>query len=58
VVQADDKKKPKNCIFTIWLAQMPYQETEYPPVVLPERVRHDHHVRQLVPLDIVAPVVY
>ena len=58
VVQADDKKKARlNCIHHL-LAQMPYQETEHAPVVLPERVRHDDYVRQPVPLDIVVPEVY
>jgi polyphosphate kinase 2 len=58
VVQADDKKKARlNCIHHL-LAQMPYQETEHPPVVLPERVRHEDYVRQPVPQDIVVPEVY
>ncbi|CAM3594119.1 polyphosphate kinase 2 [Polaromonas hydrogenivorans] len=58
VVQADDKKKARlNCIHHL-LAQMPYQETQHPPVVLPERIRHDDYVRQPVPQDIVVPEVY
>ena len=58
VVQADDKKKARlNCIHHL-LQQMPYQETEHPPVVLPERVRHEDYVRQPVPQDIVVPEVY
>jgi len=58
VVQADDKKKARlNCIHHL-LQQMPYQETQHPPVVLPERVRHEDYVRQPVPQDIVVPEVY
>ena len=58
VVQADDKKKARlNCIHHL-LQQMPYQETEHPPVVLPERIRHDDYVRQPVSLDIVVPEIY
>ena len=58
VVQADDKKKARlNCIHHL-LQQMPYQETEHPPVVLPERIRHEDYVRQPVPQDIVVPEVY
>jgi polyphosphate kinase 2 len=58
VVQADDKKKARlNCIYHL-LQQMPYQETERAPVVLPERVRHEDYVRHPVPQDIVVPEVY
>lgn len=58
VVQADDKKKARlNCIHHL-LQQMPYQETERPPVVLPERIRHEDYVRQPVSQDIVVPEVY
>ncbi|MDB5886970.1 MAG: hypothetical protein JWR74_3141 [Polaromonas sp.] len=58
VVQADDKKKARlNCIHHL-LAQMPYQETQHPPVVLPQRIRHEDYVRQPVSQDIVVPEVY
>ena len=58
VVQADDKKKARlNCIHHL-LEQMPYQETKHPPVVLPQRVRHEDYVRQPVSQDIVVPEVY
>ena len=58
VVQADDKKKARlNCIHHL-LEQMPYSETEHPPVVLPERVRHQDYVRQPVASDIVIPEIY
>jgi polyphosphate kinase 2 len=58
VVQADDKKKARlNCIHHL-LQQMPYQETEHPLVVLPERIRHEDYVRQPVSQDIVVPEIY
>lgn len=58
VVQADDKKKARlNCILHL-LAQMPYLETEHPPIVLPDRIRHEDYVRQPVPQAIVVPEVY
>ncbi len=58
VVHADDKKKARlNCIHHL-LQQMPYQDTEHPSIVLPDRVRHEDYVRQPVPDDIVVPEVY
>ena len=58
VVHADDKKKARlNCIHHL-LQQMPYQETEHPSVVLPERIRHEDYVRNPVPQNIVVPEVY
>ncbi|MES3014352.1 MAG: polyphosphate kinase 2 [Pseudomonadota bacterium] len=58
VVQAVDKKKARlNCIHHL-LGQMPYEETEHAPIVLPERERHEDYVRQPVPQDIVVPEVY
>jgi polyphosphate kinase 2 len=58
VVPADDKKKARlNCI-THLLQQLDYNEVEHPPVVMPERVRHDNYVRQPVPEEILVPQVY
>jgi polyphosphate kinase len=58
VVQAVNKKKARlNCIHHL-LQQMPYRETEHPPVVLPERVHHKDYVRHQVPQEIVVPEVY
>ena len=58
VVQAVDKKKARlNCIHHL-LGQMPYGETEHPPIVLPERVRHDDYRRNAVREDILVPEVY
>ena len=55
---SDDKKKARlNCIHHL-LQQMPYEETEHPPVVLPPRVRHEDYERRPVPLDIMVPEVY
>ena len=58
VVQAVDKKKARlNCIHHL-LQQMPYEETEHPPVVLPPRVRHEDYERRPVREDIIVPEVY
>jgi polyphosphate kinase len=58
VVQAVDKKKARlNCIHHL-LQQMPYEETEHPPVQLPQRVRHDDYARQPVRQEIVVPEIY
>ena len=58
VVQAVDKKRARlNCIDHL-LKQMPYQETEHPAIVLPDRVRHDDYVRNPVSQDIMVPEVY
>ena len=58
VVQAVDKKKARlNCIHHL-LQQMPYEDTEYPPVQLPQRVRHDDYARQPVRQEIVVPEIY
>jgi polyphosphate kinase len=58
VVQAIDKKKARlNCIQHL-LDQMPYEETEHAPIVLPERQRHDDYVRHPVPQELFVPEVY
>ncbi len=58
VVPADDKKKARlNCIQHL-LSQIPYFETERPPVVLPQRERHEDYVRGPVPADMIVPAVY
>ena len=58
VVQAVDKKRARlNCIDHL-LAQVPYVETEKPPVVLPQRERHEHYSRQAVPADMLVPESY
>ena len=58
VVQAVDKKKARlNCIHHL-LQQMPYHETPHPPIVLPDRVRHDDYVRHPVPQHLLVPEKY
>ncbi len=58
VVQAIDKKTARlNCIAHL-LKHFPYVEMEKPPVVLPERVRHEHYSRQAVPKEMLVPEIY
>ncbi len=58
VVQAVDKKRARlNCIHHL-LAQMPYEETEHAPIVLPERKRSDDYVRHPIPKELVVPEIY
>ncbi|WP_020205721.1 MULTISPECIES: polyphosphate kinase 2 [Cupriavidus] len=58
VVQAVDKKKARlNCIHHL-LQQMPYVERTQPPVVLPQRERHEDYSRQPVPQEMIVPEIY
>ena len=58
VVNADDKKRARlNCINHL-LAQMPYEATEYAPIVLPERERHADYQRHQIPPELIVPEVY
>jgi polyphosphate kinase 2 len=58
VVHAVDKKRARlNCVHHL-LQQFSYSETAKPPIVLPERERHEHYSRQAVPAEIVVPEVY
>jgi polyphosphate kinase 2 len=58
VVHAVDKKRARlNCIDHL-LKQFPYGEVQKPPIVLPERERHEHYSRQAVPSDMLVPEVY
>jgi polyphosphate kinase 2 len=58
VVQAVDKKTARlNCIHHL-LQQFDYHEIERPPVVLPERIRHEDYARQAVPEDMLVPEFY
>ena len=58
VVPADDKKTARlNCISHL-LAQIPYNETERPDVVLPPRERHEDYERHPVPASMVVPQVF
>jgi polyphosphate kinase 2 len=58
VVHAVDKKRARlNCIHHL-LQQFPYAEVKKPPIVLPERERHEHYSRQAVPAQMVVPEIY
>lgn len=58
VVPADNKKKARlNCIHHL-LSQIPYQEIEHAPIILPERERHEDYARQPVPSEICVPQIY
>ncbi len=58
VVQAVDKKRARlNCIHHL-LGQIPYEDVEHAPVVLPVRERREDYVRQPVRQEIVVPEIY
>jgi polyphosphate kinase 2 len=58
VVYAVDKKKARlNCIHHL-LRQVPYQEVEREPIVLPERVFNRDYYRNPVPPEMYVPAVY
>ncbi len=55
VVEAVDKKRARlNCISHL-LAQIPYEDIEHPPVLLPDRMRHDDYERHPVPREMYVP---
>jgi polyphosphate kinase 2 len=58
VVQAVDKKKARlNCISHL-LEQLPYEEIDHPPVLLPARVRNAEYFRRPVPEELYVPDRY
>jgi polyphosphate kinase len=58
VVQAVDKKKARlNCIAHL-LRQIPYEDVPKPPVILPDRVRHDDYERHPVPAEMYVPQLF
>jgi len=58
VVQAVDKKRARlNCIHHL-LQQFDYTQVPKPPIVLPERERHEHYSRQAVPPQMLVPEIY
>lgn len=58
VVQAVDKKRARlNCIHHL-LQQFPYEESQKPAIVLPERERHEDYSRQAVPAELMVPEIY
>ena len=58
IVEAVDKKRARlNCISHL-LTQMPYQEVQRAPVVLPPRTRNPDYLRGPVPQDMYVPARY
>jgi polyphosphate kinase len=58
VIHAVDKKLARlNCIHHL-LQQFEYAEIKKPPIVLPERERHEDYSRQAVPQDMLVPEFY
>jgi len=58
VIQAVNKKKARlNCIHHL-LRQVPYQEVDREPIILPERVFHQDYERQPVSTQMFVPEVY
>jgi polyphosphate kinase 2 len=58
VVYAVDKKRARlNCIYHL-LQQFDYTDISKPPIVLPERERHEHYSRQAVAQEMVVPEVF
>jgi polyphosphate kinase 2 len=58
IVEAVDKKKARlNCIHHL-LSQIPYEEIEHAPVVLPAREHHPDYSRAPIPKDMYVPEVY
>jgi len=58
VVEAVDKKRARlNCISHL-LSQIPYEDVEKPPVLLPEREHHADYIRHPVPSDMYVPNAY
>lgn len=58
IVEAVDKKKARlNCIHHL-LAQIPYDEVDREPVVLPARVHNPDYLRHPVPAEMFVPATY
>ena len=58
VVEGVDKKKARlNCISHL-LKQVPYNEVEHTPILLPEREHKPDYVRHPVPKDMYVPAAY
>jgi polyphosphate kinase 2 len=58
VVEAVDKKRARlNCIHHL-LQQVPYEEVQHEPVVLPERVHNPNYIRGPIPRDMFVPAIY
>jgi len=58
IIEAVDKKKARlNCIHHL-LSQVPYEEVQRAPVVLPERIHNPDYLRNPVPKEMFVPSVY
>ncbi|KWT70346.1 UDP-galactose-lipid carrier transferase [Hyphomicrobium sulfonivorans] len=58
VVEADDKKRARlNCIAHL-LDQIPYQDVQHEPVILPARTHHPDYQRHPVPREMYVPAKY
>ena len=58
VVEAVDKKRARlNCI-AHFLEQIPYGETQHPPVILPARIRNPDYHRGPIPPEMYVPARY
>src|SRR5215471_334282 len=58
LVEAVDKKRARlNCISHL-LSQIPYDDVEHAPIVLPARVHHPDYIRAPIPKEMYVPAVY
>jgi len=58
IIEGVDKKRARlNCIAHL-LEQIPYQEVEHAPVILPQRTRDPGYVRKELPADLYIPERY
>ena len=58
IVEAVDKRRARlNCISHL-LGQIAYEDAPKPPVVLPDRVRHDDYIRTPIPQHMFVPPAY
>jgi polyphosphate kinase len=58
LVEAVDKKRARlNCILHL-LSQIPYDEVEHAPIVLPARVHNPDYIRAPIPKEMYVPAVY
>ena len=58
IVDGNDKKRARlNCIHHL-LSQIPYEEVEHDPVILPERVHNPEYIRGPIPKKMYAPEIY
>ncbi len=58
VVEAVDKKRARlNCIRHL-LSQIPYDDVDHTPVILPERVRNPDYIRGPIPDEMYVPSLY